>query len=176
MGVEMADEAIASRMKQDERVDVFRRRVAGCPAGPVGGADTTSSTGGCVSVGELIAAADRGSIPKCGSTRTSAPVSACSGSESEISDAVAAVVVRVAGGVSTAPAEHSGIETASAGLQIANVSGQDSPRASLTAISSAVSSHAGDCLAVGRASSLLMICLASSLRPTADISTARLFR
>jgi hypothetical protein len=176
MGVEMADEAIASRMKQDERVDVFRRRVAGCPAGPVGGADNTSSTGGCVSVGELIAAADRGSIPKCGSTRSSAPVSTCSGSESEISGVVAAVVVRVAGGVSTAPCEHSGIEIASAALQIANVSGQDTPRASLVAISSAVSRQAGYRLAMGNARSLSMICLASLLRPTADISTARLFR
>jgi hypothetical protein len=176
MGVEMADEAIASRMKQDERVDVFRRRVAGCPAGPVGGADTASSTGGCVSVGELIAAADRGSIPKCGSTRTSAPVSACSGSESEISGVVAAVVVPTAAAVWTTSGHASGVDTASAGSQIANIRGQDTPRASLTAISSAVSRHAGERRAAGKARRLPMICLASSLHPTADISTARLFK
>jgi hypothetical protein len=86
------------------------------------------------------------------------------------------LVVPVAGGVSTGPAQDSGIETASAGLQIANVSGQDTPRASLTAISSAVSRHVGYRPAIGRASSLLMICFASLLRPTADSSTARLLK
>ncbi|HWX42494.1 MAG TPA: hypothetical protein VN345_15185 [Blastocatellia bacterium] len=107
---------------------------------------------------------------------------ACSGCVIDSVSAIAvdpgstALVVPVAGGVSTAPAEDSGIETASAGLQIANVSGQDTPRASLMAISSAVSRHVGYRPAIGRASSLLMICFASLLRPTADISTARLLK
>jgi hypothetical protein len=87
-----------------------------------------------------------------------------------------ALAAPAAGSVSTARAEDSGIETASAGLQIANVSGQDSPRASLATISSAVCRQVGYRPTIGRASSLLMICFASLLRPTADISTARLLR
>jgi hypothetical protein len=87
-----------------------------------------------------------------------------------------ALVVQAAGSVSTASAEASGVETTSDGLQMAKVSGQDTPRASLTAISSAVARHAVYRLAIGKASSPLTICLASSFRPTADISTARLLR
>jgi hypothetical protein len=70
----------------------------------------------------------------------------------------------------------SGVDAASVGLQRANVSGQDTRRAPLAAISSAVSRHVGYRPAIGKASSLLMIHFASLLRPTADISTARLLK
>jgi hypothetical protein len=76
----------------------------------------------------------------------------------------------------TGAGKASGVEAASGGLQIANVSGHDTPRASLMAISSPVSRHVGYRAAIDRPSSLLMIAFASLLRPTADISTARLLK
>lgn len=76
---------------------------------------------------------------------------------------------------STAEASEAG-GVRGATLPMPKASGHDTPRASLSAISSAVSRHDGYRSAMGRASSLLMICLASWLRPTADISTARLFK
>jgi hypothetical protein len=83
--------------------------------------------------------------------------------------------VRASELVSAVQAEPSGVEPA-LGSEIANVIVAQTPRASLTAISSAVSRQLGHRGAAGEASSLPMMRLASWLRPTPDNSTARLFR
>jgi hypothetical protein len=74
------------------------------------------------------------------------------------------------------PAPASAADGAAAGFLIASVSGQDTPRALLSSISSAVSRHSGYRSAMGDARSVLMIWFASRLRPSCDISIARLFK